>query len=504
MRTSSARRRRFGISLTVAGALAAGTLAGGPGAGAGEEFVTGSGRARASLFEVVPRTGGLTIPVSFGRSLAGYQGTRAEASSIAVKPPSSPPSSVAAEECGDTAPPDAPGGGRPGGGSPGFSFPFSSQLSVDSDDEGSAAGRHATFASTPPDSPVRAGLQQQDVSARRDPHAHAITTSGRLALTDVADLTGGSADARAGVVDGRARLATAVVTLERLSVLGDAVVLEDLRWTATQRTGEGEGADAGFSVGRVIVGGTPVPDAPAGGVDPLAVANTALAPTGLALEPPRVEHADGVARVTPLSLRFADSPLGREAVGPLLGDLQPVRDPVVDGLLALSCDFGTAVLLADVMLGVASGSGGVSFDVGGVTATTEGTRYENPFAGPIDTGFPGLELPAEPGDIPAAVPPADQLPFTPLPDPAGPPLPLPAYTAPAFGARPPAPGSSVVAAPTPVPPASFAPTAGPATRQLAGRRGGTALAIGVLGLAAVLCIAGADALRLRRAARTIP
>src|SRR5882762_1520996 len=82
-----------------------------------------------------------------------------------------------------------------------------------------------------------------------------------------------------------------------------------------------------------------------------------------------------------MSLRFADSALGRAVLGPIVGDLQPLRDPVVGGLLAASCDFGTAVTVADVAAGVLTGSGGISFDFGGVTATTEGEHYDNPLAG---------------------------------------------------------------------------------------------------------------------------
>ncbi|MGH9005657.1 MAG: hypothetical protein ACRDYV_21225, partial [Acidimicrobiia bacterium] len=66
------RRRR----LTALGLLAGLALSLLPaGAGADGDFVAGSGRARASIFEVVPRTGGLTLPVSFGRANASFQGT---------------------------------------------------------------------------------------------------------------------------------------------------------------------------------------------------------------------------------------------------------------------------------------------------------------------------------------------------------------------------------------------------------------------------------------------
>ena len=53
----------------------------GTGAGADPTFVAGSGRARASLFEIVPRTGGLEIPINFGKALATYRGVTATATS---------------------------------------------------------------------------------------------------------------------------------------------------------------------------------------------------------------------------------------------------------------------------------------------------------------------------------------------------------------------------------------------------------------------------------------
>jgi len=159
-----------------------------------------------------------------------------------------------------------------------------------------------------------------------------------------------------------------------------------------------------------------------------------------------------------------------------------------------------------------SGSGGVSFDIGGVTATTEGTRFDNPFAGPIGDAFPGLEaghdLPAE--ELPAVSGPATT---------AGPPIPATgapfagddplagslggAYAAPGFGgeAAPPASTLEELAGSEAV---GFEPALGPTSRRLPGRRGGTALAIGVLGLLGVLAVAGADALRLRRSARSFP
>ena len=175
------------------------------------------------------------------------------------------------------------------------------------------------------------------------------------------------------------------------------MVLIDVRWEAIQRTGEGERSDGSFSVGQVLFGGRPLPSPPPpsealpGAVapalpDPLAALNTALAPSGISIVAPHFETAGAVARVTPMSIRFADSALGRVVLGPIVSSLQPLREPVVGGLLAVSCDFGIAVTVADVATSILTGSGGISFDFGGVTATTEGETYDNPFAGGIGDG----------------------------------------------------------------------------------------------------------------------
>src|SRR4051794_18943992 len=86
-RTGRTWRRRAPAVLGV-GMLALVPLGAPSGAGADTDFVNGSGRARANLFEILPRTGGLTIPISFGKALVTYQGLSATATSGGLKPPS--------------------------------------------------------------------------------------------------------------------------------------------------------------------------------------------------------------------------------------------------------------------------------------------------------------------------------------------------------------------------------------------------------------------------------
>jgi hypothetical protein len=239
----------------------------------------------------------------------------------------------------------------------------------------------------------------------------------------------------------------------------------------------------------------PTPPADGGG-DVFTPLNEALKPTGLAFDAPRVEADAGVVRVSPLTVRISDSPVGRATLGPVLGGLQPVRDPLVEQLLTLSCDFGAALTVADVVTSIASGSGGISFDVGGVLATTEGTRYDNPFDGPLGDPFgaaepPPLPAPPPPLELPAeellAAPPSEEAPFT---------LPGPFTTGPLDSLTPgDGPGPSPVALTQPVRPSS---------QRLPGSKGGAALVVGAVGLLTVLLLAGADAWHLRPAAGSAP
>ncbi|HEV7687749.1 MAG TPA: hypothetical protein VGQ80_14335, partial [Acidimicrobiia bacterium] len=310
----------------------------GTGAGAGSAFVAGSGRARASLFEILPRTGGLTIPVNFGKALVTYQGLSATATSGGIKPPSQ---NSADGGCGGGFQPPGGGGGNPPGGGapappspgggkgPSTSFPFVSTVSVSTGEKDAEKGRQIDQGSFPDGSPVTGRFEHQEVSAKADPSARAATTSGQLGFGPVAEIVQGRTEANTGVVGGRAREAHAMTTIDRLDLLGGMITLVDLRWEATQRTGEGERADGGFTVGSVLLQGKPLPAPPtlptvpgSNGSplpDPLVALNTALAPSGIALVAPHFESVGPIAQVSPMSLRFADSALGRVVLGPIVG-----------------------------------------------------------------------------------------------------------------------------------------------------------------------------------------
>ena len=509
----------------------------GTGAGADPQdtFVTGSGRARASLFEIVPRTGGLEIPINFGKALTTYQGLSATATSGGVKPPSE---KSADGDCGGGAKPPGSGGGGGGGGAPAppshgggkgpsTSFPFVSTLSVSTGDEGADKGREIDQGSFPPTSPVSGRLEHQQVWATDAPSARATTTSASLGLSSAVEILNGRTDATVAVIGGRAREAHAVTTIDRVSLFGDQVALVDVRWEAIQRTGEDERVDGHFSVGQVLFGGEPLPapPAPPGKLpaapaptlpDPLAALNTALAPSGISIVAPRFEAAGAVARVTPMSIRFADSALGRVVLAPIVTSLQPLREKVVGGLLAMSCDFGMAVTVADVATSILTGSGGLSFDFGGVTATTEGEAYDNPLAGGIgdggDLGDGGFGSDAVPGlpDLGSGQIPAASGPLTDVGAGTGSSADFGASSgaglgSPSGNASNPGSGAAADSGSTgdEVAYADPAGLFGSTSRHVPGSKGGRALAVAALALLTVAALAAADAFHLRRASRSI-
>jgi len=524
----------------------------GTGAGADPTFVAGSGRARASLFEIVPRTGGLEIPINFGKALATYRGLSATATSGGVKPPSQP---SADGDCGGGPKPpgDGGGGGQPPGGGgakpPGgdrpappklggdnpTAFPFVSTLSVSTGDEGAENGKEIDQGAFPTGSPVTGRFEHQQVWAKPDPAARATTTSGEFGLGSGAEILHGRTDADVAVIAGKARQAHAVTTIDRLSLFGDFVALIDVRWEATQRTGEGERADGTFTVGKVFLGGKelPAPTDPPGGLpkglpkdtpqpalpDPLAALNTALAPSGISIVAPHLETAGGVARVTPMSVRFADSALGRVVLGPVVTSLQPLREQVVGGLLAMSCDFGTAVTVADVATSILTGSGGISFDFGGVTATTEGEVYNNPLEGGLGDGGLGDGSDVGGGGFGSdAVPGLPDLASGSGPTPSGPATDFGTGSAADLGTPGGAGLGSAGGAGTATGSGAAAGSAsngdqvayadpaglyGSTSRHVPGSKGGRALVVAALALLTVAALAAADAFHLRRASRSI-
>lgn len=352
---------------------------------AAEEVVPGSGDAQASVLRTGPTAGGLQVAVTFGQSLADYQGDVARGQSRVVDP-GVLGLVLTAESCKGSAPPLDPSWLPP-------------TLRSDSREEGAEKGKRATYLGAPSSGTPIAGMGDQHTRADKTPSGSSTTTLGVIEVPGLVRAAGGVATAEASFLDGETRVARAVSELGELEV-GGLARMEGLRWEVEHRSGPAYPDDvevrSSFSFGRFVLGGQefPSPGTPEEAAAAFDQLNAALKDTGLSLVPPSMQRDGDIVRVTPLAVRLNQSAIGRQTVGRGLEALQPVREPVVDALISADCQFSSLILVGDVALGVGAGSGGLLLELGGVQAMTEGLSYENPFgtpgafASPLAPGIP--------------------------------------------------------------------------------------------------------------------
>lgn len=124
--------------------------------------------------------------------------------------------------------------------------------------------------------------------------------------------------------------------------------------------------------------------------------NTALDSTGITLTFPRVERftkpADLV-RVSPMRLVLKDTPVGKQALGPLLNLSRAQREQLFDQLAAAICEGAGALLVGDIGVSILSGTGFLAVEFGGAEATTGNLVLESPFTDPVAPTGPTPNLP---------------------------------------------------------------------------------------------------------------
>jgi hypothetical protein len=458
-------QRCRGRAWIIAGAVALAMLAAQPSGVADEAFTPGTASARALVVRAGPSQAGLAVAVNLAESMAGYQNTVARGVSTAF------------------------GSGVLGLLVPDLVAQLPQPTRIDSTEEGSEDGRKESFPPAPAELPVGFGATSQEVSAAGDPRGAATTTLGDLALPGVLTVGGASSTATAGVVDGTTREARATVDIPVVELAGGMIRLEGLRWRAVQTSGaafpDDVEDDAGFSIGRIVLAGQEVaaPDTPAEITDAFAQLNAALAPTGVVLRVPTAGRVGAAITMSPLVVGIADSQVGATVLGPVLGAAQPVRDAAVAPLLAQVPEAAVAVLVADVALGSLTGAGGVTVEIGGAQAQTDGTSYASPFGAGAGGGAAPRPLAIEAGS--ASLGGTSSAPHVPAPAPAA--------------ARPPsAPApASVAAGPTSAP----ASGGGQAISRVPVAHDSDAGPIGSIlaaGLVGTLALAGAEWSRARR------
>jgi hypothetical protein len=226
-----------------------------------------------------------------------------------------------------------------------------------------------------------------------------------LELPGVLRLLGGTAAATAKLVPGSLRSSSAQSYLAGLSLAGGLVELAGLRWTADHRSGAESHASAGFAVASVTVAGRNLPTGDPGQLQAaLAAANTALAPSGLALGLPEVTRGSGGIAVGALRLSVAATPAVRAALSATLVAIQPIRTQLLTFVTPLQMNpdcglakaLGFGYLLLDLATLVLGDQGAVDIDLGGARAGTDGTAYADPFASGYGRILPALLPPAAP------------------------------------------------------------------------------------------------------------
>ncbi len=471
-------RRILARATAVAGAglLAAAAIGTAPGAASADDFVNGSGNASAQILRAGPAAGHLALAPQIGLSLADFLDTvgrgdsrSAELGALAISLPPEVASALPAVTANSESAPVADGG----------------------------------IGATTAGLPVKLGALTQHADAAKTPLGHATTTVADVDIPGLLTVSGATADASAGVAAGASRQARGAVDVGSISLAGGQVVLRGLHWEAVQTTDTSNDpkVSGGFSLGGLTIAGQAVPvPSDAGGLRAVFdQVNAVLAPTGLVVDLPALSNQQGVATIGPLAVRLVNSPLGRQLIAPVVGGLQPVREPIT-GTLAQQCPQCTvALLVADVVTGVVSGGGRLDVEIGGASAYTEGTKYDAisfDFAG----GLGGSAPDSFGGDLPssAASSAGDLGSGTPSLGSATPSLgPSRAGAAGSGAAKPPSPARS-----------NGGRAAGQAS-ELASAPGGLskgdgALAVGIVGLLGAAALAAADLRSLRTARRTIP
>ena len=308
-------------------------------------FAVGSGRATAKLLKIGPSRGALTLAPSVGVALSDFLVTRGRGDVRTAD--------YAALE--DSIPAEIRNG-----------LP---SVKVESTDEKAEEGRTATLASVP--APAKIDGARLEAAAGKEPFGSSSFTAGAVDL-GVGVMSGGRAQSRSGVVDGKTREAVGTVVVPRLELAGGAVVLENLRWQATQRSGAQETNEAVFTIGAAVIAGQKL-TAPDGGSLPIADVAAAirpvLAPTGVEVTFPEPKIEAGAVSLTPLRLRVSASALAPSLV-PVTDAIQPGREAVIGSIKDQTDDADAALLLGDIALGVIAGGSTLDIEIGGASATT--------------------------------------------------------------------------------------------------------------------------------------
>lgn len=352
-------------------------------------FRNGSAKATAIVAELAPGIGTLRLGFQTGTAVAEIQNSLAQAQAQAVDT-GLVGSSLTAEDCD---------------GNPGVIRPeqLPQPLRTDNRSGNTEAQRDQVGVGSD-----ALGAGRMLVEATTTPRSRAIATTAPLVTGPVATVSNGKADAQTRIIDGVAREAKATVDAN-LDIAG-LVTLRGMHWEALHRTGADPTAVASFDLAGADANGVPLPLDNMGSLE--SAINAALALSGISVEFPKVERftepADLV-RITPLRIMLKDSPIGKTAVGPALNLSRTQREQLFDEIVAVYCRAASSLLVADIAVSVASGTGFLVLEIGGAEATTADLVVSDPFTDPpkpiLDLPLPiGLPLASDLGEADLASP----------------------------------------------------------------------------------------------------
>lgn len=348
----------------------------GASSGADTAFIPGNGSATAQAITLAPTTGGLNYAITLGISISDFQNLEAQSLSQTIDL-GAIGTALEAQGC-DGGPPTI----------------NQSQVPAPVQVESVDGNHNSSNSISPSGSPF--GFGQESAGVTTQPSATSNTQVVNISVPGgLLTISGLTSSSHASIDNGNTRTSTATSTIQSISLASGAVQIGGLKWTATQQTGGASTSSSTFTIGSLTVGGQTIDtSALSSSSNPqtvLNIINTALLPVGLNIQwPATTTLQDGTVEISPLTLGIDNNALGQEIIGANLGQVEPVRDALVNALLNANCHFANAILVGDIGIGVLAGGGNLNLQFGGAKATTNALAEQSPF------GSGGLPLAPSP------------------------------------------------------------------------------------------------------------
>ena len=385
VRGSSARGAKRGRRIGAAVLLLAGTI----GVGV-SQVATPSARAlaagpweasaNAAVIGVAPSTGGISLTTYLGQASTAYVQTEGQATSAFLNLGGLGYVLGASPLCPGLLPP----------------YPVSKQPQPLVADSANGPTNKTSQSQYYPGSYTPPGIGTEHVEASSDPvRAYAKTYPLTQQVPGVLEVSGWATSTVQYLADAGQQADSSVV--ENITLLGGKVVLEGLKWTASQHQGATTASKGTFSYGSITIAGVPGVPITIPGTVPIATAlktvNSVLAVFGLTLVAPAESTDPGTGGISigALQLHFTGSATDNLLIGPTFGPLTQLIN-FFNGQTGTGKDCTQAKNLLgqlarpsetvlQVLLGGVAGSGAIDLYFGGASANTIATpSFSDPFA----------------------------------------------------------------------------------------------------------------------------